>query len=411
MVKTFIFAAYFSNTYIDDPKQGTIIWCNMLTISGLIIALTCPLIGILVDQNSSEKRWYRINTLGLAIMASLLWFAHPKIMSMYLLLLVLTTGTIFYELSSIFYNTLLYRIGAGNESGRISALGRGLGFLGGLVCLCISLKFFIEPNPFTIDFFNRAMHENIRILGPFVGLWIIIFSMPAFVGLPSNNTPPTMPLTERLKVATSHYLSLREFLKSRPDTMWFMFAHMIYMDGLNTLFATAGIFAMNTFHLSINEVVIFAIVCNVSAAIGAISFSWIDKLLGPKLLIELCLIGMTIFGLCFVSSTTTFSCYLFALISTLFVGPLQAASRTYLVHSSQPDEANTIFSIASLTGKLTAFIGPLSISLITYLSGNPRIGHSVIMLFFAISLIILRHVPVIQSGRQAHHFSLTSMAL
>ena len=134
--------------------------------------------------------------------------------------------------------------------------------------------------------------------------------------LPRNTTQKTTSaFKDRFKEALRHYLGLRDYLKKRPKLSRFMFTQMIYTDGLNTLFATAGIFAMNTFQLSLEEMLIFAIACNVSAAFGSIAFSWVDIWFGPKNLIQICLAGMIIFGIGFVSATSTLSFYFFALVN------------------------------------------------------------------------------------------------
>jgi UMF1 family MFS transporter len=51
---------------------------------------------------------------------------------------------------------------------------------------------------------------------------------------------------------------------------------MLYIDGLNTLFAFGGIYAAGTFGLELAEVITFGIVLNVTAGLGAALFAWID---------------------------------------------------------------------------------------------------------------------------------------
>lgn len=394
VVKTFVFAAYFSSTYTDTPENGTVLWCNMLAFAGFVIAVSSPFMGILVDQKATEHTWYCLCTLLVACLSCLLWFAHPSIIGQHAVLMILALGTIAYELSYVFYNTLLMRITNGKNSGKHSGIGRGVGFLGGLGCLVIALNVFIKPSPYISHLLNSDMAENVRIIGPLVGLWILLFSIPAMIQLPRTTQSKSLstPIPDRFKQALTHYLGLRDYLRKRPKLARFMFTQMIYTDGLNTLFATAGIFAMNTFHLTLEEMLVFAIACNVSAAFGSIAFSWVDVWFGPKNLIQVCLAGMIVFGIGFVSATSTLTFYFFALVSTLFVGPIQAATRTYLIQAADPKEANTIFSIASLTGKVTAFAGPMLVSLATTLSQSSRVGHGSIILFFVAALLMMRQI-------------------
>lgn len=387
VIKTFIFAAYFSNTYSSNPEAGTIAWCNMLSISGLILAITSPMAGILADQKRQEHLWYTLLTVICIGCSSLLWYAHPSLIRQNLLLLILGVGTFCYELSTIFYNSLLVRISQHDSVSKISSMGRGFGFLGGLFCLYIALKFFVEPSALNDSWFNFSTHENIRAIGFLVALWMLLFSIPAFIGL--YQKPDLTYQKTDIKKGFKHYLQLKTYLKNRPALTRFLIISMIYTDGLNTLFATAGIFAMNTFHLSMQEMLIFAIACNVAAAIGSIAFSWLTEQWGALYMIKVSLISMSLFGIGFVCSTSTVVFYFFALTLTLFIGPLQSATRTYLIENTEPSEANTVFSLSALSGKVTAFAGPLTISVATSFTNSSRVGLAAIVLFFLASLYLL----------------------
>ena len=76
----------------------------------------------------------------------------------------------------------------------------------------------------------------------------------------------------------------------------FLLARMIYIDGLNTLFAFGGIYAAGTFGMSLEEVILFGIVINLTAGIGAASFAWLDDHLGPRRTILIALGGLICFG-------------------------------------------------------------------------------------------------------------------
>jgi UMF1 family MFS transporter len=106
-------------------------------------------------------------------------------------------------------------------------------------------------------------------------------------------------------------------------------------------------------------------------------------------MIKVSLISMSLFGIGFVCSTSTVVFYFFALTLTLFIGPLQSATRTYLIENTEPSEANTVFSLSALSGKVTAFAGPLTISVATSFTNSSRVGLAAIVLFFLASLYLL----------------------
>jgi UMF1 family MFS transporter len=73
-------------------------------------------------------------------------------------------------------------------------------------------------------------------------------------------------------------------------------------------------------------------------------------------------------------------------------GPLQAASRTLLIRLAPKDRIAQYFGLFALTGKVTSFVGPLSISAITAITGNQKAGMAVLVLFFVAGLALLRRV-------------------
>jgi UMF1 family MFS transporter len=62
--------------------------------------------------------------------------------------------------------------------------------------------------------------------------------------------------------------SLRRILQ-QGDVARFLLAHMLYSNGINTLFSFGGIYAAGTFDMSLEEVLYFGIVLNVTAGLGA----------------------------------------------------------------------------------------------------------------------------------------------
>ena len=73
-------------------------------------------------------------------------------------------------------------------------------------------------------------------------------------------------------------------------------------------------------------------------------------------------------------------------------GPLQAASRTLLIRMAPQDRIAQFFGLFALTGKVTSFIGPLLIGIITALTQSQKAGMSVLVLFFVAGLALLARV-------------------
>ena len=52
-----------------------------------------------------------------------------------------------------------------------------------------------------------------------------------------------------------------------------------------------------------------------------------------------------------------------------------------------------MFGLYALSGKATAFLGPLLVGWGTYLSGNQRIGMGTVIIFFIVGFLLMLTVP------------------
>ncbi len=173
----------------------------------------------------------------------------------------------------------------------------------------------------------------------------------------------------------------------------YLISHMIYTDGLNTLFTVGGIYAAVTFGMDFNELLLFGIAMNVTAGLGAFAFGWIDDWIGPKTTIFIAVGALTVLGaiLIFVESKTLF--WAFGLPLGIFFGPAQSASRSLMARLAPPNLYAEMFGLFALSGKATAFLGPFLFGFVTDLAGTQRAGLATILGFFVVGLALLIPVP------------------
>lgn len=388
---TFIFATYFTSKVAENEIIGTYQWANATSIAGIIIAFTSPLFGAIADHAGHHKRWLLFFTVMSIISAALLWFAYPNVNSVYFTLTCLVFGTIGLEVASVFYNAFLPRLAPKNYLGRISGWGWGCGYLGGILALSFALVVFVKSNIFSLD---TQTAEQIRICGPFVAIWYAVFSLPLFFLVP-NISSTSRPMSIAVREGWKELISTLKKLPSEKNIFLYLISHMIYADGLNTLFIFGGIYAAGTYGLSFEEVLLFGITMNITAGVGAIVLAWMDDFMGSKITVIVSLTFMILFGvpLLFLHDKTTF--WIVALFLCLFVGPVQSASRSLMVRLiASKDTSTEMFGLYALSGKITAFIGPWLLGFMTMTFGSQRVGMATIMVFFAIGALLLIPVKV-----------------
>lgn len=387
IVTTFIFATYFTKSIAKNTILGTAQWGDATALAGICIAILSPLLGAIADNEGRRKPWLALFSMLCIVSSALLWFAKPSSDYVTYALTWVVLGTIGLEVGMVFYNSMLSDIAPPSHTGRISGWSWGVGYFGGLLCLIIALVFFVEDH-FHLLLLDKTTLQQVRICGPLVGAWFLAFAWPLFIWTPDK--PSTgMGITTSIRTGLSTLLTTLKSLKKHPDIIKFLIARILYIDGLNTIFAFGGIYAAGTFHMSFAEVLKFGIVLNVGAGIGAIFFAWMDDLKGSKLTILLTLIVMLITGTSMLVVTQKASFWALGIVLSLCVGPIQAASRSLMVRLSPKDKITELFGLYAFSGKATAFIGPWIFGTFTLLFKSQRAGMGTVMVFLLLGAGIL----------------------
>lgn len=385
IVTTFIFAAYFTSAVAENQTIGTAQWGYTMTISGIFIAIFSPIFGALSDYYGRRKPWLMAFTF-IAVLASLaLWWVEPNTDSVRWALTSVIIGTVGFEIAAVFYNSMLHDIVPENYYGRVSGWGWGLGYIGGLACLIVALLFVNMPDTFHL---NTKAAEHVRISGPLVAIWFLIFSIPMLLFTP--DLPKQMSLKQAVKKGLSQFISsLKHIARHEKNVLYFLIAHMIYIDGLNTIFAFGGIYAAGTFGFTTKDIILFGIFMNVGAGFGAITLAWFDDWFGSKNVILFCIAGLMITGTGILLVTDITAFWTFGLMSSLFFGPIQASSRSLLAHIAPENMVTEAFGLFAFSGRATAFLGPWIFGLATLHFESQRAGMATTMLFLLTGVSLL----------------------
>lgn len=390
IVETFIFAAYFTRSVAANEAIGSAQWGTMVGSVGLIIAAGGPVLGAIADQSGRRKPWIAVFTLLCAAATMLLWFVEPGAGFVMLGLALTGIGIIGAEYAVIFYNAMLPALAPPGRTGRWSGWGWGLGYAGGLASLIIALFAFIRPeNPWLN--LDRETAEHVRITFPLAGLWLLLFAIPLFLFTPDQ--PPAKPFARAVGDGLRQLRDSFAHVRRYSGIVRFLIARMIYIDGLTTIFVFGGVYAAGTFNMTEQDVLLFGIALNITAGLGAAVFGWIDDWIGSKRTILFSLVGLIIPVIFMLQTDSSSMFWTWGLMLGIFVGPAQAASRSYLARVA-PDHLQTqMFGLFAFSGKATSFIGPFLVGWITYWTGSQRTGMTVIVAMLALGFLLMVMVP------------------
>ncbi|ACL41616.1 major facilitator superfamily MFS_1 [Pseudarthrobacter chlorophenolicus A6] len=369
VMTTFVFTVYLTSNAFGGKDEASAVLGGALAVAGLAIALLAPVTGQRSDAGGRRKLWLGVNTAAVAVLTGLCFFVFPQPEFLLLGVTLIALGNVFFEFAGVNYNAMLAQISTPRNIGKVSGIGWGAGYLGGIVALLIVLQLFVQPS---FEWFGASTQDslNIRLVAVFSALWFFIFALPVLFAVPEL---PRTGRAARLGIVASYRLlfrRIRAIYATSPHTIYFLLASAVFRDGLAAVFTFGGIIAAGTFGFELSQVIFFAIFGNVVAAVGAIIGGFLDDRVGPKAVIIGSLAGLLVagtvilvlgngdysfFGMDWAGSTTF---WVFGLFLCLFVGPAQSSSRAYLARLAPHGESGELFGLYATTGRAVSFLAP-----------------------------------------------------
>jgi len=221
-------------------------------------------------------------------LTSFLWFSKPSEKYLFYTLIIVGLANFFYELSIIFYNSILKKISSSKNLGKSSGFGFALGYIGGILILIVCIKIFIDND--TLPFgLTKENSENIRATSIVVALWYLIFSIPFLFSLKKE-------IKNKIDRSSNSIKKIKNLIwnKGLNNLGKFLVARMLYADGLNAIIIMGGIFAVGVFNLEIKDLLILSVLMNITAFIGAIVGGYANDKFTSKSVIILSLVGLIV---------------------------------------------------------------------------------------------------------------------
>lgn len=368
------------------------------TIAALAILFLAPVLGQRADAAGRQKLWLGIGTGALIACMLGLWFVEPTPTLFWLGVALISAGSVFGEIAAVNSNAMLIGIANPRTVGKISGLGWGFGYIGGVVALVIVIVFY------ALDWFGISDDGGLpfRIIAVGCAVWAIVFSIPIFLNVPE----PSLGRPERqVGFFTSYVLLVKDVIglyrspETRP-TFWFLLSSAVFRDGLGGIFAFGAIIAGQVFGFKFLELAIFGIAANLIAGVSTILAGRLDDRFGPKRIILFALGAMVVAGLAvfFLVDAGTVVFWIGGLILCAFVGPAQAASRSFLARVTPAGREGEIFGLYATTGRAASWMASGAWTLLIVLTGATSFGILGIILVLLIGFLLLLPVKAQRVG-------------
>jgi UMF1 family MFS transporter len=387
VIISFVFAPYFLDQVAADPVRGQAQWGFAISGSAAAVALLGPVLGAFADRSGRRRIWLGACSMAAILATFGLWWVTPGESALIPGLLLVAVGNTAFEIAYVFYNALLPAVAPHERRGRVSGYGWGAGYFGSLASLAVVYALLVAPDPplFGLD---AGLAEPLRMAAPVTALWFLVFAAPLVLFGP-HETPTQQPARRIVVEGMRDLWATLKALPRMPSIAWFLAAHMFFIDAVNTLFVFGPLVAKGAFGFSDAEMLGFGVTLTAAAGVGALGFGWVEDRVGAKPVIAVSIIVLAVTSVSIAFLESKLALWLVAALLSLFVGPIQASSRSLMSRLSPAGMQTKLFGLYALAGRATGPLGAAMVGWATLATGSQKAGIAVVTVSLLIGLGLL----------------------
>jgi MFS transporter, UMF1 family len=388
VVITAVFNAYFVAAIAGKAPWATFAWTAALSISYLAVLLSAPVVGAWADAHAAKKRLLLIATAGCVFFTALLYLTGPGTVALAIALIILSN--FFFATGENLIAAFLTELADSRAMGRVSGWGWAFGYLGGLVSLGVSLGYILTRPK------DTPSTEYVPVVMLITAALFALCAAPTFLFLKERALPQKQSssawgqVLETLRKA-SHYRDLWRFLA----------CILFYQAGIMAVIALAAIYATEAMKFTFVDTIVLILVVNITAAIGAFGFGYLQDRIGHVRSMKLVLAGwIVMIALAYLAAGAALF-WVAANLAGLCMGSSKAAGRAIVGYLSPPARTAEFFGLWGLAVKAASIFGPLTYGAVTWIfAGNHRLGILAVGAYFVLGLLLLGGLDI-ERGRRA----------
>jgi len=386
VVITAVFGAFFVSIISENRPWATFAWTAALSVSYALVLVSGPLVGAWADAHAAKKKLLLLSTIGCVLFTAMLWLVAPGQVALALALVALSNY--FFGIGENLIAAFLPELAHSRAMGRVSGWGWSFGYLGGLAALGICLAYITAS--------GRPAAETVPVTMLITAAFFAVAAAPTFIFLKERAIPQGRVANpwRRVKETLRHS---RNFV----DLRRFLLCILFYQAGITAVVALAAIYAEQAMKFSMQQTIVLILVVNVTAALGAFAFGYLQDAIGHARSVALTLAGWIVMVAIAYRSEDHFSFWVAANLAGLCMGSSQAAGRAIVGYLAPPTRLAEFFGLWGFAVKAASIFGPLTYGAVTWLfAGNHRLGILATGLYFVIGLLLLIGLDV-ERGRRA----------
>lgn len=390
VVVTVAFGTYF--TTLVAPERGDALWATALLVSNVTVMLLSVVLGAIADGAARKKAFLFASYLACVVGTAGLWYAVPGRAGLAFALFVVSN--IAFSLGENFTSSFLPELSTPDNIGKISGFGWGLGYFGGLLSLALIL-------PLVAGDFVTENLSNLRLTWVVTAAFFGLAGLPTFLLLRERALPtPGRSWGEHAADGLRRVAQTAREVRHFSQLVRFLIAFFFFQAGLATMVAFSGPYASSTVGFGGSDLIVLFLVVNVSAAVGALGFGWVQDRIGVKrtVLVTLGIWVAVCAAAYFVQTKAQF--WGVALFAGLGIGSLQSAARSMVGLFAPTEKAGEFFGFWGFVGKAAFATGPFTFGMISQATGSQRWAILSTAAFFLVGFLFMLPVDS-DAGRRA----------
>lgn len=369
----------------SQPVPATAFWGYLVSFSMALVAIVAPGLGNLADRHGWRLRLLTIFCLLGSLATCGLFFAGPGQYLMAAGLFIL--GNIGFAAGNIFYNAYLPDLAAGHEADKLSARGFALGYIGGGLVLLV--VFLMIQQHALLGLPDKGIATRLGFL--LTGAWWLGFSLPAFIWL--KDVPVTRGSSHALKTPRDYLRTFADLRRYR-DLSRFLFAFLLYNDGIQTIIAVSAIFAREELELGTGTILGCFLMIQFVAMPGALLFSRLAGRFNTKHAVVISLILFTVITVYASIMQKAIEFWILGFAVAIVLGGSQALSRSLFSSLVPKARSAEFFGFYAISSKFASILGPLCFALIIQITGSNRLAILTLAFFFVTGILLLIGVDI-----------------
>jgi UMF1 family MFS transporter len=376
----------------DLATTDSTFWLGLInSIASIFIVVSAPLLGAIADQAGAKKRFLLgFTVLGVLSSGALFWIAQGQ---WGMALCVYLLGILGFSGSNIFYDALLVDVAPRGSYERISALGYGLGYLGGGLLFAFNVTMTIYPAWFGLVDSAHAVRASFLS----VALWWALFAIPVVLWVPESPRLGGSGWGAAVRGGVRQLAETLAHIRRLRMTFLFLVAYWFYIDGVDTIVRMAVDFGL-AIGFEANSLMVALLITQFVGFPAALVFGRLGERWGAKrsILLAIGIYALVILGASRMDRVEEF--YLLAVAIGLVQGGIQALSRALFASLIPAGQTAEFFGFFNMVGKFAAVLGPMLVGLTAALTGDSRLSLIPILLLFLVGAVLLWRVDPDEGG-------------